>query len=329
MTHAVVADNIVKTYKGSDVPALGGVSMSIDKGRIYGLLGPNGAGKTTLIRVLSTLLKPDSGRASVDGIDVMKDPIRVRSRIGLGGQYAAVDEFLTGRENVVMVGRLYNLSAAEAKSRADEVLERINLVDAADRPVKTYSGGMRRRLDLAASLVGRPDVLFLDEPTTGIDPGSRVDIWDLIEDLVSGGTTLLLTTQYLEEADYLADTIGVIDQGKLIAEGTADELKADIGGVVIQLQVPDADRSNAMIAVRERIGVDPMVDTEHDCLVVTAAEGSQSLVEVVRAMDAASIPILDIQLHRPTLDDVFLSLTGHVAAPTQSDGDMAMGEVVP
>jgi ABC-2 type transport system ATP-binding protein len=313
MTFAVVAEDITKTYKGSDVPALGGVSISIERGKVYGLLGPNGAGKTTLIRVLATLIKPDSGRASVEGIDVLQDPIGVRTKIGLGGQYAAVDEFLTGRENVVQVGRLYNLTNAEANRRASEVLERINLVDAADRPVRTYSGGMRRRLDLAASLVGTPDVLFLDEPTTGIDPASRVDIWDLIEDLVSGGTTLLLTTQYLEEADYLADMIGVIDHGLLIAEGTADELKQRIGGIVIELHVGDEFRDRARGEIHALTGADPIHDVENDLLVVPASDGSHSLIEVVRTMDNAHIPIIDIQLHKPTLDDVFLSLTGHVA----------------
>jgi len=321
MTLSVVADNIYKTYKKSDVPALDGVSMSIEQGRVYGLLGPNGAGKTTLIRVLATLLKPDSGTATVEGIDVVADPIGVRTRIGLGGQYAAVDEFLTGRENVVMVGRLYNLPMEEAKSRAAEVLERINLVDAADRPVSTYSGGMRRRLDLAASLVGRPDVLFLDEPTTGIDPRSRVDIWELIRELVSGGTTLLLTTQYLEEADFLADTIGVIDRGRLIAEGTSDSLKETIGGVVVQLGVEDAYCAGAIAAINNLTGSDPLHDEDRGLLVVPAKDGSRSLVEVVRAMDDASIPILEIELHKPTLDDVFLSITGHAAEPDRpTDG---------
>jgi ABC-2 type transport system ATP-binding protein len=321
MTLAVVADNIYKTYKKSDVPALDGVSMSIEQGKVYGLLGPNGAGKTTLIRVLATLLKPDSGTATVEGIDVVADPIGVRTRIGLGGQYAAVDEFLTGRENVVMVGRLYNLPMEEAQSRAAEVLERINLVDAADRPVSTYSGGMRRRLDLAASLVGRPDVLFLDEPTTGIDPRSRVDIWELIRELVSGGTTLLLTTQYLEEADFLADTIGVIDHGRLIAEGTSDSLKETIGGVVVQLGVEDAYCADAIAAINNLTGSDPLHDSDRGLLVVPAKDGSRSLVEVVRAMDDASIPILEIELHKPTLDDVFLSITGHAAeADRPTDG---------
>ena len=327
MAPAVVADNIYKTYKKSDVPALDGVSMSIEQGKVYGLLGPNGAGKTTLIRVLATLLKPDSGSATVEGIDVIADPIGVRTRIGLGGQYAAVDEFLTGRENVVMVGRLYNLPMAEAQARADEVLERISLVDAADRPVSTYSGGMRRRLDLAASLVGRPDVLFLDEPTTGIDPRSRVDIWELIRELVSGGTTLLLTTQYLEEADFLANTIGVIDHGRLIAEGTSDSLKETIGGVVVQLGVDDAYCAAAIAAINNLTGADPLHDGDRGLLVVPAKDGSRSLVEVVRAMDDASIPILDIELHKPTLDDVFLSITGHAAEPDRPAGGKEESEV--
>ena len=327
MTLSVVADNIYKTYKKSNVPALDGVSMSIENGKIYGLLGPNGAGKTTLIRVLATLLKPDSGTATVEGIDVVADPIGVRTRIGLGGQYAAVDEFLTGRENVVMVGRLYNIPMEEAQLRAAEVLERINLVDAADRPVSTYSGGMRRRLDLAASLVGRPDVLFLDEPTTGIDPRSRVDIWELIRELVSGGTTLLLTTQYLEEADFLADTIGVIDHGRLIAEGTSDSLKETIGGVVVRVEVEDPYCAAAIAAINNLTGSDPLHDEDRGVLVVPAKHGSRSLVEVVRAMDDASIPILDIELHKPTLDDVFLSITGHAAEPDRPTDDKQESEV--
>jgi len=327
MTLAVVADNIYKTYNKSDVPALDGVSISIESGKVYGLLGPNGAGKTTLIRVLATLLRPDAGTATVEGIDVVADPIGVRTRIGLGGQYAAVDEFLTGRENVVMVGRLYDIPMEEAQVRADEVLERINLVDAADRPVSTYSGGMRRRLDLAASLVGRPDVLFLDEPTTGIDPRSRVDIWELIRELVSGGTTLLLTTQYLEEADFLADSIGVIDHGRLIAEGTSDSLKETIGGVVVQLGVEDPYCADAIAAINNLTGSDPLHDEDRGLLVVPAKDGSRSLVEVVRAMDDASIPILDIELHKPTLDDVFLSITGHAAEPDRPGGEKRESEV--
>ena len=311
MDRAVAVNNIVKTYKGLDHPALDGVSLSVERGQVYGLLGPNGAGKTTLIRVLSTLLRPDSGSAMVAGIDVMDDPIGVRNRIGLGGQHSAVDDFLTGRENVVMVGRLYNLSRAEAERRADEVLESISLSDAAGRPVRTYSGGMRRRLDLAASLVGRPEVLFLDEPTTGIDPGSRIEIWGLIEGLVRGGTTLLLTTQYLEEADYLADNIGVIDNGQLIAEGSPDTLKETIGGSMIELTVDDTDRVRATDVLDGLSDTDPMFDEARGHLVIPATDGSRSLIEVVRAMDEATIPIVDIQLHKPTLDDVFLTLTGH------------------
>ena len=233
MTDNIVdVQNVVRTF--GEVKALDGVSLSFEPGIIYGLLGPNGAGKTTLIRVLATLLKPTSGSATVAGVDVVADPDAVRTRIGLAGQFAAVDAYQTGRENVEMVGRLYNLSKQEAKHRTDEVLERIDLIDAADRQVKTYSGGMRRRLDLAASMVGRPEVLFLDEPTTGIDPRNRLDIWSLIEDLVKGGTTILLTTQYLDEADQLAARIGVIDRGTMIAEGTEDELKDMVGGSVVQ-----------------------------------------------------------------------------------------------
>lgn len=310
MDQAVAVRNIVKTYKGLDHPALDGVTLSVERGQVYGLLGPNGAGKTTLIRVLSTLLRPDSGEAVVAGIDVSKDPIGVRNRIGLGGQHSAVDDFLTGRENVVMVGRLYNLSLAEAERRADDVLESISLTDAADRPVRTYSGGMRRRLDLAASLVGRPEVLFLDEPTTGIDPASRIEIWGLIEDLVRGGTTLLLTTQYLEEADYLADNIGVIDNGQLIAEGSPDTLKETIGGSMVELTVDGADCVRATGVLDDLSATVPMFDEERELLVIPATEGSRTLIAVVRAMDEASIPIIDIQLHKPTLDDVFLTLTG-------------------
>jgi ABC-2 type transport system ATP-binding protein len=311
MTQAVAVSNIVKTYKGLDHPALDGVTLSVEKGQVYGLLGPNGAGKTTLIRVLSTLLRPDSGSAMVAGVDVSGDPIGVRNRIGLGGQHSAVDDFLTGRENVVMVGRLYNLSRSEAERRADEVLESISLSDAANRPVRTYSGGMRRRLDLAASLVGRPEVLFLDEPTTGIDPRSRIEIWKLIEGLVRGGTTLLLTTQYLEEADYLADNIGVIDNGQLIAEGSPDTLKETIGGSMIELHVDVSDRTAATSVLDGLSDTDPMLDEGRELLVIPATDGSRSLIAVVRAMDEAAIPIVDIQLHKPTLDDVFLTLTGH------------------
>jgi ABC-2 type transport system ATP-binding protein len=310
MDPAVAVHDVVKTYKGLDHPALDGVSLSVERGQVYGLLGPNGAGKTTLIRVLSTLLRPDSGSATVAGVDVLEDPIGVRNRIGLGGQHSAVDDFLTGRENVVMVGRLYNLTRTEAERRADEVLESISLTDASNRPVRTYSGGMRRRLDLAASLVGRPEVLFLDEPTTGIDPRSRIEIWGIIEGLVREGTTLLLTTQYLEEADYLADNIGVIDNGQLIAEGSPDTLKDTIGGSMIELHVDGVDRERTTGVLDTLSDTDPMFDESRELLVIPATDGSRSLIAVVRAMDDAKIPIVDIQLHKPTLDDVFLTLTG-------------------
>ena len=311
---AVEAHDIVKTF--GDVVALDGVSLEFEEGIVYGLLGPNGAGKTTLIRVLTTLLKPDTGYATVAGVDAINDPVGVRTKIGLAGQFAAVDEFLTGRENVEMVGQLYNLGKDEATKRADDVLERINLIDAADRPVRTYSGGMRRRLDLAASMVGRPEVLFLDEPTTGIDPGSRLDLWDLIEELVEGGTTLLLTTQYLDEADRLADRIGVIDHGKLIDEGTSDELKDRTGGSVVEVHVADADRSAAAGALTPVSGGELI--TEGQAFMIPAGRGAETLTDAVRALDDAGIKAQDIGLRRPTLDDVFLTLTGH-KAESESD----------
>lgn len=307
--NAVEAQNIVKNF--GDVRALDGVSIQFEKGIVYGLLGPNGAGKTTLIRVLTTLLKPDSGSASVAGIDLIADPVGVRQKAGLAGQFAAVDEHQTGRENVEMVGRLYNLSKGEARSRADEVLDRINLADAADLQVKTYSGGMRRKLDLAASMVGRPEVLFLDEPTTGIDPTSRLALWDLIEEMVDGGTTLLLTTQYLEEADRLADRIGVIDHGKLIAEGTSNELKAQLGGDVVEVNVHDADRALAVECLARVAAEDPT--TEGATLSIPAPNGSKTLTAVVRELDAAAIEPTDIALRKPTLNDVFITITGRKA----------------
>jgi len=307
--NAVEATDIVFNF--GDIRALDGVSIEFEKGIVYGLLGPNGAGKTTLIRVLTTLLKPDEGVARVVGLDVVADPVGVRGRIGLAGQFAAVDEYQTGRENVEMVGRLYNLSAKEARQRTTEILERIHLIESADRQVKTYSGGMRRRLDLAASMVGRPEVLFLDEPTTGIDPGSRFDLWDLIEDLVAGGTTLLLTTQYLDEADRLADRIGVIDYGKLIAEGTSDELKAMLGGDVIETHVMDEDVDLAVKCLSKIAGDSPKV--EGNAVSIPAPDGPHTLTAVVRELDDAQISPRDIALRKPTLDDVFLTLTGHHA----------------
>jgi ABC-2 type transport system ATP-binding protein len=313
--NAVEAQDVVKTF--GDVKALDGVSVTFEQGIVYGFLGPNGAGKTTLIRVLTTLLKPDSGSARVVGIDAINDPVAVRHKIGLAGQFAAVDDFLTGRENVEMVGRLYNLSKRDAEQRAAEVLERIHLIDAADRPVRTFSGGMRRRLDLAASIVGRPEVLFLDEPTTGVDPGSRLDLWDLIEELVGGGTTLLLTTQYLEEADRLADRIGVIDHGRLIDEGTSDELKDRLGGNVVEVHVADVDRGTAA-GVLTGVGGGEL-RTEGNALLIPAHAGPRTLTAAVRALDDAGIEPQDIGLRRPTLDDVFLALTGHSAEEEASE----------
>ncbi len=318
----VEVEGITKTF-GKEVRALDGVSLSFEAGIIYGLLGPNGAGKTTLIRVLATLLPPDSGTARVAGADVVHDAAAVRERIGLAGQFAAVDEYQTGRENVEMVGRLYGLSRDDARRGATDVLERINLIDAADRTVRTYSGGMRRRLDLAASLVGRPEVLFLDEPTTGIDPASRVDIWEIIEELVDTGTTVLLTTQYLEEADQLADRIAVIDHGKVITEGTADELKDRLGGSVLEMRVPEESRDAALAALKGVMDDQEVsYDTDHDRLILpVGADGSTTLVEAVRRLDSAGITPSDVGLHKPTLDDVFLSLTGHGTARADARRD--------
>ena len=311
MQPIVRAEQVEKRF--GTIRALAGVSLEIEAGIIYALLGPNGAGKTTLIRVLATLLRPDAGSATVAGIDVVHDPVAVRNRIGLAGQFAAVDEYLTGREAVEMVGRLYNLGARTARERAAEVLERFSLAEDADRLVRTYSGGMKRRLDLAASLVGKPDVLFLDEPTTGIDPRSRLEVWALIRDLVGSGTTVLLTTQYLDEADQLAGRIGVINEGKLISEGTGNELKDRLGGAVIQVEVPDEARA----ATRAALGAGPGAQLgPTGPITLPAPDGPGSLVAAVRTLDAAGITPTDIGLRRPTLDDVFIALTGHAAADT-------------
>jgi ABC-2 type transport system ATP-binding protein len=316
----VQVEGVNKTF-GGEVRALIDVDLEFEAGIIYGLLGPNGAGKTTLIRVLTTLLRPDTGSARVAGVDVLTDPVTARTRLGLAGQFAAVDDYLTGRENVEMVGRLYNLSSGEATKRADEVLERIHLTEAADRPVRTYSGGMRRRLDLAASMIGRPQVLFLDEPTTGIDPRSRLDVWELIQDLVADGTTILLTTQYLEEADQLANRVGVIDQGRLITEGTPDELKDKLGGSVVELSVAEEWHEATIAALRNIHGDEPVVDNVSKKISVPAPEGSKSLMQAVRALDEAQITPDDMTLRKPTLDDVFLSLTGHIAEETDKKPD--------
>lgn len=296
------------------VRALDGVSLDVRPGIVHGLLGPNGAGKTTLIRVLATLLRPASGTVEVAGVDVLADPTAARARIGLAGQFAAVDAYLTGRENVEMVGRLYGLSGRDARARADDVLERIGLAADADRRVSTYSGGMRRRLDLAASLVGRPQVMFLDEPTTGIDPRSRMEVWELIVDLVAQGTTVLLTTQYLEEADRLADRIAVIDQGRIVTEGTADELKERVASAVLEIRPAPEDQERTRAILAEVVGEVPTTDPSGTVLRMPARDGTATLVAAVRALDGAGIAPEDVTLQRPSLDDVFLAVTGAPAA---------------
>ena len=312
MSDAILVEGLQKRF-GSNT-ALAGVDLAVPEGSVLGLLGPNGAGKTTVVRILSTLLPPDGGRAEVAGIDVVRDPGGVRSVIGLTGQYAAVDEYLTGYENLEMVGRLYRLGKRESRVRAQELLERFDLADAASRPAKTYSGGMRRRLDIAASLIARPRVLFLDEPTTGLDPRSRLGMWEFIADLAGGGTTILLTTQYLEEADRLADRMVVIDRGRVIARGTADELKAQVGGQRLELTLSSA----AELADAARL-LDPLAagevhaDEQTRRLSVPVRGGTDSLAEALRLLAGTSIEVLDVGLRRPDLDDVFLSLTGHAA----------------
>jgi ABC-2 type transport system ATP-binding protein len=319
MNLAIKATDLVKTYPKGKVKALDGLSLEVKEGTVLGVLGPNGAGKTTCVRVLSTLLKPDSGSATVAGVDVIKNPDQVRKLIGLSGQYAAVDETLTGWDNLVMFGRLYHLSNAAAKQRATELLEQFKLTDSAKRAITTYSGGMRRRLDLAAALIVRPKVLFLDEPTTGLDPRGRLDMWDVIKDLVAGGATLLLTTQYLEEADQLADRIAVIDHGKVIANGTADELKAQVGGEKLELTVAPSSLTAAKAALELITSHEATVDEQFNRISIAVTGGSSALPEVVRALDSRSIGILDLALKRPSLDDVFLALTGHVAEVVEEE----------
>ncbi len=313
---SVYAFEAIDAYKHfGDVKALDGVSIEAEQGKVFGLLGPNGAGKTTLVRMLSTLLEPDKGTVKVLGVDVTKEPNIVRRMIGLAGQFAAVDEYLTGFENIYMVGRLYHLSDKEAKKRANELLDELNLSDAANRVVKTYSGGMRRRLDLGASLVGKPKVLFLDEPTTGLDPRTRLDLWGTIRNLVKEGRSILLTTQYLEEADELADKIAVIDRGKLIAEGTSDELKAKLGGDVVEFELhKTTDREKAIKVVSAIAQKSPTIDEDGLTVTVPVKDGSKSLLEVVRTLDNAGVEPASVSLHRPSLDDVFLTLTGEKAS---------------
>ena len=314
---SVIVDHLVKTYRNGEVKALDDLSLDVEEGTVLGVLGPNGAGKTTTVRILATLLKPDSGSATVAGIDVIKHPDKVRELIGLSGQYAAVDETLTGWDNLVMFGRLYHLGKTASIKRAEELLERFSLTDSARRPIKTYSGGMRRRLDLAASLIVQPKVLFLDEPTTGLDPRGRQEMWEVIQELVKGGVTLLLTTQYLEEADQLADEIAVIDHGKVIARGTSDALKKQVGGERLEITVENSDIAKTQEIV-SRISTSA---THTDIRTISApvTTGSVALMEALRALDEAKIHPLDIALKRPSLDDVFLSLTGHVAEETVAE----------
>ncbi|MGW2471992.1 ATP-binding cassette domain-containing protein [Streptomyces sp. NPDC001665] len=318
MPGAIYAEGLVKTF--GDVTALDGVDLDVPEGTVLGLLGPNGAGKTTAVRVLTTLLRPDRGSAFVAGIDVLKNPNEVRRSIGLSGQFAAVDEYLTGRENLRMVGQLYQMSGRAAKARAGELLDRFNLADAADRPAKTYSGGMRRRLDLAAALVVSPPVMFMDEPTTGLDPRNRQQLWEVIEELVAGGTTLLLTTQYLEEADHLAHDICVIDHGRVIARGTSDQLKARIGGERVEVVVHDPEQIEPARTVLTRLGKgETAVLPNMRKLTVPVDGGAKLLAEVIRDLDAQGVEIDDIGLRRPTLDDVFISLTGHAAEQERNE----------
>jgi ABC-2 type transport system ATP-binding protein len=321
MEAMIETEGLTKRY--GKVVALDGLDLAVAAGTVLGLLGPNGAGKTTAVRVLTTLLDADSGMARVAGIDVRTDPAAVRKAIGLSGQYAAVDEHLTGFENLDMVGRLYRLGRRAARTRATELLERFDLADAAARPVKTYSGGMRRRLDLAAALVAEPQVLFLDEPTTGLDPRSRMEMWAVIRELVSAGTTLLLTTQYLEEADRLADDIVVIDHGRAIARGRADELKAEVGGERIELVVTTADDlAPARDVLAEIAAGEVLVEEQSRMLTAPVDGGATSLMAALRRLDVEAVGVLDVALRRPTLDDVFLALTGHVAeSPDRRDAE--------
>lgn len=315
----IEADGLSKSF--GDTVALRGVSFSVRHGQVLGLLGPNGAGKTTLVKILTTLLRADNGTARVGGFDVVLEAAQVRKIIGLAGQYAAVDETLTGRENLLMVGTLYHLPRQRVRERTEYLLGGFGLRDAADRMVRGYSGGMRRRLDLAASLIAIPDVVFLDEPTTGLDPHTRADLWDTIHQLTHGGVTVLLTTQYLEEADELADRILVLDEGRVVAEGTADELKARVGADVLQLQVAknvDLDAAARIVRPLALPGRDVTIERDTRTLSLLVPGGAQSLIAAVRTLDEQHMALVDIKLRRPTLDDVFRALTRHMGQPTSS-----------
>jgi ABC-2 type transport system ATP-binding protein len=322
---AVLVTGMRKSY--GKVKALDGVDLLIPRGSVFSLLGPNGSGKTTLIRILTTLLLPDGGTARIDGLDVVRNADALRERIGLTGQFSAVDDMLTGRENIELVGRLTHLGRRESRRRADLLLERFSLTDAARRLVRTYSGGMRRRLDIAASLVHRPRILFLDEPTTGLDPRSRIELWRILNELVADGTTLFLTTQYLEEADHLADAIVVLDHGRVIAEGSSEELKARVGGNVLEVHLRDHRRTDDAVRVLSGGSAEaPHIDPMTGRLTLPAVRGAEDLVEAVRRLDRASIDLADIGIRRPTLDDVFLALTGHEAADAPAAAEPVKGQ---
>ncbi len=324
----IEAVDVVRHF--GDVKAVDGISIEVARGEVFGLLGPNGAGKTTLVRMLATLLQPTSGICRVGGIDVRRDPMGVRALIGLAGQSAAVDDLLTGRENLEIVGRLYQLSKAEAKRRADDILERLSLTDAADRLIKTYSGGMRRRIDLGASLVGRPEILILDEPTTGLDPRTRIELWEFMQDLVAGGTTVLLTTQYLEEADELADRLAVLDHGKIIAEGTPDELKEQVGGDVLTAAPSNPADLDAVVGILAQLdSAEPWIDERRQQVSIPVTDRIGSLLKTGELVEQQGIALRDLAVSRPSLDEVFLTLTGRVAEDAESDDDEPSGQRTP